>query len=246
MHGDCLDLMKDIPDRSVDMVMCDPPYETTACTWDSIIPFEPMWAHLKRIVKPNGAIVMTGSQPFTSALVMSNLKMFKYEWIWDKHIPRGFQIAKYRPMMKHENVLVFGNGKINYFPQKKLRDRPVTVKNYSKTDKTSSNGVKYNDKSKKYTYTHKSPDSMIIGLWEPNAGKVHTTQKPVSLMEYLINTYTDKGEVVLDFAMGSGTTGVACLNIGRKFIGIEKDAIHFKQASDRIEKHKKLTDSYLI
>jgi len=235
LHGDCLDVMRGIEDASVDMVCTDPPYGTTACKWDSVIPFEPMWAQLKRIVKPKGAIVLTASQPFTSALVMSNLEMFKYEWIWDKHIPRGFQVAKYRPMMKHENVIVFGCKAVNYFPQKTIRDKPVTVKNYSKKNKVSSNDIgKYNDSGKKFTYTHKSPDSMLVGLWEPNAGKVHPTQKPVALMEYLIRTYTNEGETVLDFTMGSGTTGVACKNLSRSFIGIEKDEEYFKIAEERI------------
>jgi len=235
--GDCLEVMKEIPDGSVDMVLTDPPYGTTACKWDTIIPFEPMWANLKRIVKPNGAIVLMASQPFTSALVMSNIAMFKYEWIWDKHIPRGFQVAKHRPMMKHENVLVFGSGKVSYFPQKTLRDKPVTVKNYSKKNKVSSNDIgKYNDSDKRFTYTHKSPDSMIVGLWEPNAGKTHPTQKPVSLMEYLIKTYTNEGETVLDFTMGSGTTGVAAANTGRRFIGVELDQKYFEIAVNRMSK----------
>jgi site-specific DNA-methyltransferase (adenine-specific) len=235
MLGDCLELMKEIPDRSVDMVMTDPPYGTTACEWDSIIPLEPMWEHLKRVIKPNGAIVMTASQLFTTTLIASNMKMFKYCWVWDKHIPRGFQVAKYRPMMKHEDVAVFGRGRIEYYPIMVKRDEPVTVKNYSKKNKVSSNDIgKYND-GKSYTYTHKSPDSIIIGCWEANKGKVHPTQKPVSLMEYLIKTYTNPGETVLDFTMGSGTTGVAAKKLGRHFIGIELDPGYFEIAKKRIE-----------
>jgi len=211
--------VKEIPDKSIDMILCDLPYGTTACKWDTIIPFDLLWSQYNRIIKDNGAIVLTAAQPFTSALVMSNIKMFKYEWVWDKHIPRGFQIAKFRPMQKHENVLVFGKGKINYFPIKILRDKPVTVKNYSK-NKISSNYVKYND-GKSYTYTHKSPDSIITGCWEKNAGKFHPTQKPVSLFEYLIKTYTKENEIVLDNCMGGGTTALACKNTNRNFICME-------------------------
>jgi len=235
MLGDCLERMKEIDDGSVDAVIADPPYGTTACKWDSVIPLEPMWAQLKRVIKPNGAIVLFGSQPFTSVLVVSNIKMFKYCWVWDKHIPRGFQVAKYRPMNRHEDVCIFGNGKIKYNPQMIERDKPVTVKNYSKKQKVSSNDIgKYNDESKSFTYTHRNPDTIIEGCWEANAGKVHPTQKPVALMEYLIRTYTNEGETVLDFTMGSGTTGVACVKTKRDFIGIELDDGYFKIAGQRI------------
>ena len=194
-----------------------------------------MWEQLKRIVKPNGAIVMTASQPFTTTLISSNMKMFKYCWVWDKHIPRGFQVAKYRPMNRHEDICIFGDGKIKYNPQMIERDKPVTVKNYSKKQKVSSNDIgKYNDESKSFTYTHRNPDTIIEGCWEANAGKVHPTQKPVALMEYLIKTYTQEGETVLDFAAGSFTTGVACKNTGRKFIGIEKDVGYFEIAKQRL------------
>ena len=235
IHGDCIEKMKDIPDNSIDMVLCDPPYGTTACKWDSIIPLEPMWEQLKRVIKSNGAIVMTASQPFTTTLIASNMNMFKYCWVWDKHIPRGFQVAKYRPMNRHEDVCVFGNNKIKYNPQMIERDKPVTVKNYSKKSKVSSNDIgKYNDESKSFTYTHRNPDTIIEGCWEANAGKVHPTQKPVALMEYLIRTYTNEGETVLDFTMGSGTTGVACVKTKRDFIGIELDDGYFKIAGQRI------------
>lgn len=233
-QGDCLSVMEGIPGASIDMVLCDLPYGTTACKWDTVIPFEPLWAQYKRIVKIGCAIVLTASQPFTSALVMSNIKMFKYEWVWDKHIPRGFQVAKYRPMMKHENVLVFGEGRINYFPIKVLRDKPVTVKNYSKKDKVSSNDIgKYND-GRSFTYTHKSPDSIIVDCWEANAGKLHPTQKPVTLFEYLIKTYTLEGGLVLDNCAGSGTTGIAAMNLNRNFILIEKEPQYVEVAEQRI------------
>jgi len=242
MHGDCLDLMKDIPDGSVDAIITDPPYETTACTWDSIIPFKPMWAHLKRVIKPNGAIVLMASQPFTTGLIASNMKMFKYCWVWDKKIPSGMSYARFQPMRQSEDVVVFCGGKTKYNPQMSLRNE-IAKSGGTKYSPTAP--ISNKDPNFKKTYTHKNPVN-IIKFSKVRQGSINSTQKPVPLMEYLINTYTDKGEVVLDFAMGSGTTGVACLNIGRKFIGIEKRAIAFKQASDRIEKHKKLTDSYLI
>ena len=231
MHGDCLEMMHYITDASVDMVLCDVPYGITACKWDAIIAFEPMWQHLNRITKKSAAIVMTSSQPFTTKLIASNYSMFKYCWVWDKHIPRGFQCAKYKPMMQHEDVVVFGKGKIKYFPQMTEREKPKKSKNYSK--KESSNQVKYNSGTQ-YIYTHKNPTSIIKGKWEPNKGKIHPTQKPVSLMEYLIHTYTNANDTVLDFAMGSGTTGIACKNTDRNFIGIEINEDYFQLANNRI------------
>lgn len=238
--GDCLDKMKDIPDKSVDMVLTDPPYGITSCKWDSVIPFNLMWNHLTRITKEKGAIVLFGCQPFSSALVMSNPSMFKYEWVWDKHIPRNFINAKIMPMQKHENVLVFGQGKINYFPQMTLRDKPVKVKNYSKKNKTSA--YKLNEdgsNNKEYIYTHRNPDTIISGCWEANKGKFHPTQKPVSLMEYLIKTYTIENDTVLDFAMGCGTSGIASKNLKRNFIGIEIDEDYFKISEKRINEEGK-------
>ena len=169
---------------------------------------------------------------------MSNIKQYKYDWVWDKHIPRGFQTAKYKPMNRHENVIVFGGGTTRYFPIMLERDKPVRVKNYAKKNKVSSNDIgKYNDESKSFIYTHRNPDTIIEGLWEANAGKVHPTQKPVALLEYLIKTYTLEGETVLDNCMGSGSTGVACINTKRNFIGIEKDDKYFEIAKKRIEEH---------
>lgn len=238
IQGDCLEKMKDIPDGSIDMILCDLPYGTTACKWDVIIPFEPLWEQYKRIIKDRGAIVLFGSEPFSSYLRMSNIKQFKYDWIWDKHIPRGFQTAKYRPMNRHENIMVFGDRAIYYYPIMVKRDNPVRVKNYSKKDKVSSNDIgKYNDSSKVFEYTHRNPDTIIQGLWEANAGKVHPTQKPVALLEYLIKTYTLEGETVLDNCMGSGSTGVACKNLNRNFIGIELDPEYFKIAEKRINEN---------
>jgi site-specific DNA-methyltransferase (adenine-specific) len=238
IHGDCLEKMKDIPDKSIDMILCDLPYGTTACKWDVVIPFEPLWEQYKRIIKDRGAIVLFGSEPFSSYLRMSNIRQYKHDWVWDKHIPRGFQTAKYRPMNRHENILVFGYGTINYYPIMVERDKPVKVKNYSKKGKTSSNDIgKYNDSTKLFVYTHRNPDTIINGLWEANAGKVHPTQKPVALLEYLIKTYTLEGETVLDNCMGSGSAGIACINTKRNFIGIEKDDKYFEIAKKRIKEH---------
>jgi len=233
MCGDCLERMKEIPDGSVDMILTDPPYGTTACKWDSIIPLEPMWGQLKRIIKPNGAIVMTASQPFTSLLVTSNLKGFKYCWQWDKKIPSGMGYARFRPMQQTEDICVFtSNGeKTTYNAQMVLRDKPIKGGGMSKGETTANQKLK----ALKKTYTHKNPTT-LIQFDKIRKGSVHPTQKPVALMEYLIKTYTNEGEIVLDFTMGSGTTGVACANTRRKFIGIELDDKYFDIAEDRIKK----------
>lgn len=240
MLGDCLERMKEIPDGSVDMVLTDPPYGTTACKWDSVIPFEPMWEHLKRVTKKNGAIVMTASQPFTSALVMSNVKMFKYEWIWEKAVGSNFAVLRHQPMKEHESVLVFSDGKHNYYPIKQLRkgsgsNRMDYGHNGSKTGEA--NGAQ--DFSGwdvgKYDKNMRNPSSVQYFNNREKGRGLHPTQKPVALMEYLIKTYTNEGETVLDFTMGSGTTGVAAKNLDRSFIGIEMDETYFQIAKDRIE-----------
>ena len=236
IHGDCLEEMKKIPDGSVDLVLTDPPYGTTACKWDTVIPFEPMWEQLKRVTKKNGAIVLFGSQPFTSALVMSNPKMFKYEWVWDKITARGHLVAKKRPMAQHENILVFYKNAPTYNPQMVKMDKPQ--KGYSSDGdvgdtRTSIMGGKTTKQREVIYRTHKYPKTIIT---QGVDGKyVHPTQKPVALMEYLIKTYTNEGETVLDFTMGSGTTGVACKNLNRNFIGIELDQTYFDIAKKRIE-----------
>jgi site-specific DNA-methyltransferase (adenine-specific) len=231
MLGDCLERMKEIPDGSVDMVMTDPPYGTTACKWDSVIPLEPMWEQLKRIIKPSGAIVMTASQPFTSVLGYSNIKWLKYAWVWDKVRPSGFQVAKYRPMMRQEDVLIFGKGKITYNRQMEKRDKPISGRVCAPS---LSSPLAYNDGVKRI-YTEKNPQSILVFNKGSDGKYIHPTQKPVALMEYLIRTYTNEGETVLDFTMGSGTTGVSCVNLGRSFIGIEMDENYFNIASDRIK-----------
>ena len=229
MQGDCLERMKEIPDGSVDMVLTDPPYGTTACKWDSVIPLEPMWVELKRIIKTNGAIVMTSSQPFTTTLISSNLPMFKYVWVWDKKIPSGMSYARYQPMRQHEDVVVFCDGRTTYNAQKTLRDNPIKGGGMSKGETTNNQNLK----ALKKTYTHKNPTT-LISFDKVRRDSVHPTQKPVALMEYLIKTYTNECEMVLDFTMGSGTTGVACKNLGRKFIGVEMDEGYFNVAKDRI------------
>lgn len=229
IHGDCLEEMKKIPDGSVDMVLTDPPYGTTACKWDTVIPLEPMWEQLKRIIKKNGAIVLFGSQPFTSALVMSNVKMFKYEWVWDKKMPSGMSFAKHQPMRQTECISVFCDGKTVYHPQMVKRDTPIKGGGMTPSDSAMTNGYK----ALKKVYTHKNPTT-LIQFDKIRKDSVHPTQKPVALMEYLIKTYTNEGETVLDFTMGSGTTGVACKNLNRNFIGIELDKEYFEIATKRI------------
>jgi len=227
--GDCLERMAEIPDGSVDMVLCDLPYGTTACKWDSVIPFEPLWEQYRRIAKKNAAIVLTASQPFTTALIASNMKMFKYCWVWDKKIPSGMSYARFQPMRQHEDVVVFYDGKTTYNAQKTLRDKPIKGGGMSKGETTNNQNLE----ALKNTYTHKNPTT-LISFDKVRRGSVHPTQKPVALMEYMIRTYTNEGDTVLDNCMGSGTTGVACVNTGRRFIGIERDEEYFRGASERI------------
>ncbi|MFH0806057.1 MAG: site-specific DNA-methyltransferase [Patescibacteria group bacterium] len=228
--GDCLEIMKEIPDKSIDMILCDLPYGTTACKWDTIIPFEPLWEQYKRIIKDNGAIVLTASQPFTSALVMSNIKMFKYEWIWDKVKGTGFQIAKFRPMIRTESVLVFGKGKVKYNPQKIKLDKPK-MESLAST-KSGSSPIAYLNKGTKLVIDRHPTNIIQI---KRDTDRIHPTQKPVALMEYLIKTYTNEGDLVLDNCMGSGTTGVACKKLNRKFIGIEISEEYMKISQERIK-----------
>lgn len=233
IHGDCLEKMKDIPDKSIDMILCDLPYGTTACKWDTVIPFEPLWIQYKRIIKDRGAIVLFGSEPFSSYLRMSNIKQYKYDWVWDKKIGIGFQVAKYRPMQQHEIVSIFGNGSVNYYPIMIERPQVRESKLYGNSDVSPIANVKHRDRK----YTHWYPKSIIIESGADHSNVLHPTQKPVALLEYLIKTYTLEGETVLDNCMGSGSTGVACINTDRNFIGIEKDDKYFEIAKKRIEEH---------
>ena len=242
MKGDCLERMKEIPDGSVDLILTDPPYGTTACKWDSIIPLELMWGELKRIIKPNGAIVMTASQPFTTILIHSNLKMFKYCWYWKKSKPNGWQHSKNRPMTAIEEVCVFSKSPTGHISQ--LGDRRMMyipqgvsgagVKTVKEVWHGRSMGARPNQIGKQYEAQTGFPNNVLEYNNVTGKKAVHPTQKPVALMEYLIKTYTVEGETVLDCFMGSGSTGVACINTNRKFIGIEKDETYFKIAQDRI------------
>ena len=240
LHGDCLDIMPTIESGSVDMVMCDLPYGTTACKWDTIIPFAPLWEQYKRIIKPRGAIVLTASQPFTSALVMSNLKWFRHEWIWEKQKGTNFPQSGFRPLNAHEHILVFARGKTTYNPQKTdLHRREIRSPgcNVSSRGTAMVNPGSSCESSKGHrVYVGRFPRSVQKFSNESmKRGSLHPTQKPVALMEYMIRTYTNAGETVLDNCFGSGTTGVACVNTGREFIGIEKDAEYFEVARKRIE-----------
>lgn len=226
MKGDCLELMKEIPDGSVDMVLCDLPYGTTQNKWDAVIPFEALWAEYRRVCR--GSIVLTAAQPFTSALVMSNPAQFKYQWVWEKTKASGFLNARRRPLTSHEDVLVFGEDAI-YNPQGLIS---VEVNNARKNKSGNGNFGKVSDRP----YIQKEgnfPRSVL--KFQHETAPVHPTQKPVALMEYLIRTYTNEGDTVLDNTMGSGTTGVAAVNTGRKFIGIERDDKYFAIAQKRIE-----------
>lgn len=231
-NGDCLELMKNIPDKSIDMILCDLPYGTTACKWDIVIPFEDLWEQYNRIIKDNGAIALFCCQPFTSVLVNSNLKGYKHHWIWLKNRGTGFQVAKYRPMMKTEDIIVFTKKgeKINYYPQMIKLDKPYFSRNSS-----SSNGTNplahFNSGGK--MVDSKYPTNVLD--FSKVAKPLHPTQKPVPLLEYLIKTYTLESETVLDNCMGSGSTGVACKHLNRKFIGIELDRKYFEIAKNRIE-----------
>ena len=229
--GDCLELMAQIPDGSVDMVLCDLPYGTTACKWDSVIPFDPLWAHYKRVIKRNGAMVLTASQPFTSALVMSNADHYRHRWIWDKVKPGSGLNAKKAPLRVVEDVVVFSKGPVLYFPQ-------MTPKKRRAEQKLDSNGEAFGGARVLRFHDNQGlgfPKEIVTLSNADQTGRVHPTQKPVALMEYLIRTYTNEGETVLDNCMGSGTTGVACENTGRRFIGIERDENYFNVACSRIE-----------
>ena len=238
-HGDCLEVMKNIPDNRVDLILCDLPYGTTECKWDKFIDNKSMWEHYNRILKESGNILLFASQPFTTKLIESNPKMFRYEIIWVKTRPTGFANANYRPMKKHENILIFtksststaGNIHATYNPQGLIEcERKIkrTSRGYQ--------GERQNSKDEYISKFTNYPTSIIE--FSSEGKTVHPTQKPVELLEYLIKTYSNEGEVVLDNCMGSGSTGVACINTNRKFIGIELDKKYFEIARERIEKAK--------
>ena len=232
--GDCLELMKLIPDGSIDAIITDPPYGTTACKWDSVIDFKLMWEQLNRIIKPNGAIVLFGSEPFSSALRMSNIKNYKYDWKWIKSRPSGHLNAKRMPMKNIEDVLVFYKKQPTYNPQFTI-GKPNNVKDGSirKTKATNNIYGEFKNTIQKRTDKKYPKQSQYFNQQDPRK-IIHPTQKPVALMEYLIKTYTNENETVLDFTMGSGSTGVAAKNLNRNFIGIEQDEKYFNIAQDRL------------
>lgn len=229
INGECLAIMDELIKEGVkvDAIITDPPYGTTACKWDSVIPMPEMWERLNKLIKPNGAIVLFGSEPFSSALRMSNIKSYKYDWVWDKVSPTGHLNAKKRPMKKHEQISVFSCGTPIYFPQGLVYN--PRVKSRRSTTEGSSCYGSHGD-----TVTSEWQGYPTERLIFPNENGLHPTQKPVALMEYLIKTYTNEGEIVLDFTMGSGSTGVACVNTNRYFIGIEMDDKYFEIANNRI------------
>jgi site-specific DNA-methyltransferase (adenine-specific) len=253
-HGDCLTEMGRIADGSVDLIAADLPYGTTACKWDTVIPFEPLWAHYRRVIKPNGAIVLTASQPFTSALVMSNPKWFRYEWVWEKNTGSNVFNATRQPVRYHENIVVFYGDQPTYnremAPRKEsakgrvrcgiLDGKPGTSKHYT--------GIGVHREKRRYDVDWVNPKSVLYFKAVPNGGggKLHATQKPVALMEYLIRTYTNPSELVLDNTCGSGTTLIAAMNTGRRAIGIEKDADIFATAEKRIEAARRERSELLI
>lgn len=235
--GDCLEIMKSIQSKSIDMILCDLPYGTTQCKWDSVIPFEPLWEQYNRIIKDNGCIALFSSQPFTSSLVMSNPKMFKYEWIWQKTHPKGHLNAKKMPMRAHENIEIFYKKPPLYNPQMTHgHKRKVAKTNYVReSDGNSCYGREVRNTS--YDSTDRYPLDVQVFSNADQSKKLHPTEKPVELCEYLIKTYTNENMLILDNCMGSGTTGVACIKNNRKFIGIELDENYFQIASKRVAEY---------
>ena len=244
LFGDCLERMKEIPSGSVDAIICDPPFGTTACAWDYVIPFDLMWEQLKRIIKPNGAIVLFGSEPFSSHLRFSNFDQYRYDWYWVKTKPSLYQHAKNRPMKAVETICVFSEAKWGHISQVKNRmiynpqgvvssGMKTVTKNYNAGRTV---GTRNNQIGKEYESFTGFPNDVLYYDNVIGRKAIHPTQKPVALLEYLIKTYTNENETVLDFTMGSGSTGVACRNTNRRFIGIEMDEKYFDIAKDRIEK----------
>ena len=243
-HGDCLEIMKNIEDESIDMILCDLPYGTSACKWDSVIPFGPLWEQYSRIIKPFGAIVLFGSEPFSSALRLSNLDMYKYDWKWEKPNGANFLNFKYQPAKVHEDIMVFGKSATSHSKKGNMIYNPQMTE-----------GTPYNQKSGQqrqdnghvlgsavrspikqvYTENNGTRYPRSIQRFPLDKDKLHPTQKPVALLEYLVKTYTNEGNVVLDNCMGSGSTGVSCINTNRRFIGIELDENYFNIAKERIE-----------
>lgn len=240
LHGDCLERMKEIPDGSIDMILCDPPYGTTACKWDSNIALDLLWEQYRRVIIPKGAIVLFASEPFATMLRSNALDLYKYDWIWDKTQCSNFQVMNYQPGRRHELICVFSkskacytsnNNSMKYYPQKIMREKPIKNGGGLNTCKLLHN----NNMKKQYNiYVDKHPTTILNYKPVVPKERLHPTQKPVALLEYLIKTYTNEGDTVLDNCMGSGSTGVACKNLNRNFIGIEKDEKYFEIARIRI------------
>lgn len=253
-QGDCLDLMQSIPDASVDLILCDLPYGTTNCKWDVVIPFDLLWAQYNRIIKSNGAIALFGTEPFSSYLRVSNLNMYRYDWYWQKDKGANFLFGNKQPLKTIETISVFYKTQPTYNPQKIDNPKGATKKHLAKNPNKITKNVKdvmgsswkETDMGEAQNYFGKNyePDKLlptqVLYFAKDQRGKVHPTQKPVPLLEYLIKTYTNNGDTVLDNCAGSGSTGIACMNTGRDYILIEKDADYFKVIQDRIEEHKKI------
>ena len=237
LHGDCLELMKDIPDVSVDMVLCDLPYGSTCCAWDVIIPFAPLWEQYKRIIKPNGVIALFGSEPFSSYLRTSNIKMYKYDWVWDKTTGLGFLDSKHRPLKQHELISVFAQGGCSNGSKVRMEYNPQGLIPTEQKNRNSPSNILNSEPKKRIElnteYTN-YPKSILRFAREVG---LHPTQKPVALCEYLIRTYTNEGETVLDNCAGSGTTGVACQNTGRNYILMEKEQMYVEIIKERLEQN---------
>lgn len=238
IHGDCLEKMQNIPDNSIDLILCDLPYGTTACKWDTVIPFEPLWEQYNRIIKENGAIVLFGSEPFSSALRMSNIQNYKYDWIWEKENGTNFATVKYQPFRKTERIMVFGDFATSYNKKKPKNYNPQFTydKPYSIKRKDGQREQLHNGANKATEYDNADGKRYPTDIIKFNNEKgLHPTQKPVALLEYLIKTYTNEGDLVLDNCFGSCSTGVACLNTNRNFIGIEKDDKYFEIGEKRMK-----------
>ena len=235
-NGDCLEIMEQIPDKSIDMILCDLPYGTTQSKWDSVIPFEKLWEHYNRIIKDNGAIVLFGMEPFSSKLRLSNLKYYKYDWIWNKRKGTNFLNAKKQPLRYHELISVFYKKQPTYNPQKTTGHQ---LKTSFKRKGLQTDVYNKTNKDNYYSSTERYPRSILEFSSDTQISSLHPNQKPIKLLEYLIKTYTNKGDLVLDNTMGSGSTGVACLNTNREFIGIEKEEKYFNIAKERIEERSR-------
>lgn len=241
---DCLIGMQNIPDKSIDMVFCDLPYGTTKCKWDIVLPFDKLWSHYERVIKDNGAIILTASQPFTSICVMSNMKLFKYSLVYQKTTPTGHLNSKKMPLRAHEDVLVFYKKLPTYNPQKTFgherkvsssKSRSLSIERNNKKDKVYNNEI--SDKVPNYDSIERYPLSVLKFSTDKQKSTLHPTQKPISLVEYFINTYSNEGDLILDNCMGSGTTAIACINTNRNYIGFEKEEKYFNIIQERIKNH---------